>query len=65
MAVSNIITEESLPKIDAALASLAEAKREAELAKRAGFDVVNQLTQIDDAESKLRLIKQVYFPNAS
>ena len=64
MAVSNVIGEEHLTKINAALAAASEALREAELAKRAGFDVAAQVAALTAGAEKLRAIKSVYFPNA-
>lgn len=59
---SNPLTIDHLNQIKNALDAVAAAKLQIELAKRAGLDV-SQLEEINNAnESKLRQIKQVYFP---
>ncbi len=53
---------EQLNKINDALEQIKEAKRQAELAQRAGIDVNTDLESILDSEKKLLRIKSVYFP---
>lgn len=53
---------EKLGEINQALMDIKEAKRQAELAKRAGIDVNAELSSLEDSEKKLTQIKQVYFP---
>lgn len=59
---NNPLTIDHLNQIRNALDAVQAAKNQIELAKRAGLDVT-QLEEINNAnETKLRQIKQVYFP---
>jgi len=53
---------EHLSQIRNALDTINNAKAQIELAKRAGINVADQELQIQQAEDRLRQIKQVYFP---
>ena len=56
------LTPDHLAQIKNALDAITQAKYQIDLAKRAGIDVT-QLEQIVlDNETKLRQVKQVYFP---
>ena len=61
---SSLITDQHLTAINAAIAQSREALKEAELAKRAGFDMTTQVEQLNAGIAKLQQIKHVYFPNA-
>ena len=58
----DIFTKEDKTRINAALASIAEVKKEITKAKLAGIDVAAQEKELSEAESKLLGIKKVYFP---
>ena len=59
---ANPLTPDHLAQLRNALDNVNQAKYQIDLAKRAGVDV-SQLEQIvNDNETKLRQIKQVYFP---
>lgn len=56
------LNQEHLQQLNTALEKVNLAKVQIDLAKRAGIDV-SQLEQMNnDNESKLRQLKQVYFP---
>lgn len=56
------LTVEHLQQIQNALDQVKAAKAQIELAKRAGIDVSSLEQMNNDNETKLRQIKQVYFP---
>jgi len=60
--MAQIFTKEDKAKINAALTSIAEVKKEIAKAKLAGIDVTNQETELLATEAKLQGIKRVYFP---
>ena len=62
--VSSPITDQHLTAINEAIAQSQAALKEAELAKRAGFDMTAQVAQLNAGIEKLQQIKHVYFPNA-
>lgn len=61
---STVLNPETLPKINEALDKIKQAKYEADLATRAGFDLTTQQKALDDAEARLKQIKSVYYPGA-
>jgi len=54
---------EDKKRINNALKTIDDAKKEIERAKRAGIDLSDLEKRILENEQKLRAIKQVYFPN--
>lgn len=60
----NPLQQEHLDKINNALAAAEAGMQAIELAKRAGIDVSAQEKQLQDSITRLKSIKQVYFPNA-
>ena len=66
---STIITPEHLKQVNDALAKVAVAERELEMAKRAGFTtgangqkLTDLETQLTDLKDRLLKVKNVYFP---
>jgi hypothetical protein len=59
---ANPLTPDHLKQINNALDAVAQAKYQIDLASRAGIDVSNLKETNDANETKLRQIKQVYFP---
>lgn len=57
------LTKTDLDNINASLVGIAEARKIASRAKIAGIDVEGQMSQLDDAETKLKGIKQGFFPS--
>ncbi len=55
---------EHLGIIDKALEDIKVGVDQADLAARAGLDVVSQLKQLDEYQQKLLKLKQVYFPGS-
>lgn len=60
--MAEILVETDLTKINDALKTIAEMKKQIALAKAAGIDMGMQEKVVLDQEQKLRSIKQVYFP---
>lgn len=56
------LTEEHLQQMNDGLVALASAKKQIDLAKRAGIDVAAQEAAMNDAHSQITRIKQTYFP---
>ena len=56
------LTKEDLDNINSSLAGIQTAREIAGRAKIAGIDVEAQMLQLDDAEGKLKGIKQGFFP---
>lgn len=59
----NPLTEEHLAQLNEALVKVATARKAIDLATRANINVATQKAAIDDLEDKVKLLKQVYFPN--
>lgn len=59
---ANPLTPDHLAQIKNALDMIQQAKYQIDLAKRAGIDVSAAEQLNNDNESKLRQVKQVYFP---
>ena len=59
---ANPLTPDHLAQLKNALDSIQQAKYQIDLAKRAGIDVAAAEQINNENESKLRQIKQVYFP---
>jgi hypothetical protein len=55
--------EQHLVMINDALEKLKDAQEQVDRARRAGIDVQPHADKIAEADTKLRQIKQVYFPN--
>jgi len=56
------LTEQDYERIRDAMADIAEAQRQLDLAKRAGIDVSALEAQLTEQAGKLRALRQVYFP---
>jgi hypothetical protein len=59
---ANPLTADHLAQINNALDVIKQARYQIELAKRAGIDVAQAEQINNDNETKLRQLKQVYFP---
>ena len=59
---TNPFTKADQAKINTALASITEVKADIAKAKSAGVDVSDAEKKLLDAETRLRNIKNVYFP---
>ena len=57
------LTKDDLDNINASLLGIAEARKVAGRAKIAGIDIESQMAQLDEAETKLKGIKQGFFPS--
>lgn len=57
-----VLKPEHLDQINQGLQAVEEAKRQMELAKRAGVDVGPLELELQAQENKLRAIKTTYFP---
>jgi hypothetical protein len=58
------LTVQHLEQMRNALDTLANMRAQIDLAKRAGIDVSQQEAQLVDAETRIRQIKNVYFPGS-
>ena len=58
------LNDNHLTQINSALAAVEVAKTQILLAKQAGIDVTNYEKQASDAETKLKALKQTYFPGS-
>jgi len=56
------LTEEHLSQIEDALKALSDARTQIDQAKRAGIDVSDAEKDVNEYETRLRAIKNVYFP---
>lgn len=56
------LSPDTLPQINDALSKIQAAKVAADMATRAGFNVEAQTKALQDAETRLNQIKQVYYP---
>ena len=59
--MANPLKKEDKAKINAALAAIAEVKKDILKAKSAGIDVSNQETRLLETEERLKRLKSVYF----
>jgi len=60
--MAEIFTKEDKVRINKALASIADVKKDINKAKLAGIDVSEQETHLAETEKRLLGIKRVYFP---
>jgi hypothetical protein len=58
------LNDEHLTQINSALNAIAVAETQVLLAKQAGIDVSAQENEIRDAKTRLRALKNTYFPGS-
>ena len=59
-----ILTDDHRIQIDEAIVSLESIREEITLAKRAGIDLGDREAKLEDRLSRLRGLKETYFPNS-
>ncbi len=62
-AAQDVLSQQDLANINDGLQAVKNGLYQADMAKRAGIDVAQETTELNDLQQKLTQLKQVYFPH--